>query len=76
MQKVAKKLQIQNYARIDLFFNYLTEQIIIIEVNTLPALTPSTVLYHQALAEDPPISPKSLLEKLIDSQLLSFNNFK
>jgi hypothetical protein len=38
----------------------------IIEVNTLPALTPSTVLFHQGLAETPKLYPRALLEKIID----------
>ena len=59
-------LGIENYARIDLFANRITSEIIIIEANSLPALTPSTVIYHQALAEDVPISPRAFLEGLID----------
>lgn len=65
----AKGLKIENYARIDFFFNVLSEKIIIIEANTLPALTPSTVIYHQALAENPSISPLDLLEKIIHSRM-------
>jgi D-alanine-D-alanine ligase-like ATP-grasp enzyme len=45
--------------------NVSTGELIIIEVNTLPGLTPSTVLYHQALAENPPLFPLQLLEKII-----------
>lgn len=63
--KLATKIGIQGYARIDAFVNVTTGALIIIEVNTLPALTPSTVLYHQALAEDPSIFPLQLLEKII-----------
>jgi D-alanine--D-alanine ligase len=63
--KVAKALGIENYARIDVFFNVNTGQMIVIEANTLPGLTPSTVIYHQALAEEPPLSPLAFLEKII-----------
>lgn len=69
LEKVAKTLGIQNYARIDLFFNHKTDQIVIIEANSLPALTPSTVIYHQALAENPPIPPRQFLEQLIEGAL-------
>lgn len=69
--KAAKALGIQNYARIDIFFNRLTEKMVIIEANTLPALTPSTVMYHQALAENPPLTPKAFLEKIISSKILN-----
>lgn len=64
-QKLATKIGIKGYARIDAFMNVLTGALIVIEVNTLPALTPSTVLYHQALAEKPQIFPLQLLEKII-----------
>jgi len=43
-----------------------TGELIIIEVNTLPGLTPSTVIYHQALAENPPMYPTEFLERIID----------
>lgn len=66
IEKAAKALNIHNYARIDVFFNIHTSLLYIIEANTLPGLTPSTVLYHQALAETPPLYPKRFLETLIE----------
>lgn len=69
IEKTAETLGIENYARIDIFFNRLTEKIVIIEANTLPGLTASTVIYHQALSETPPLTPLSFLEKLISSKL-------
>ena len=44
---------------------------ILIEANSLPALTPSTVIYHQALAENPPLNPLKFLEKIITLKLES-----
>jgi hypothetical protein len=38
---------------------------IVIEANTLPGLTPSTVIYHQALAEPESLTPIAFLEKII-----------
>ena len=64
---VSKKLGLKNYARIDIFANIKTEQIIIIEANTLPALTPSTVIFHQALAEEEPLTPRQFIELLIEN---------
>lgn len=64
-EKLAGKIGINGYARIDAFMNVTTGALTIIEVNTLPALTPSTVLYHQALAENPKIFPLELLETII-----------
>jgi len=66
ISKVASILGIEGYARIDAFLNKKTGEIMIIEVNTLPGLTPSTVIYHQALAETPSIYPTEFLEKIVE----------
>ena len=64
-EKLSKEIGIRGYARIDAFMNITTGALLVIEINTLPGLTPSTVLYHQALAENPKIFPRELLEKII-----------
>jgi D-alanine--D-alanine ligase len=66
IEQAAKTLGIQGYARIDMFFNTRSEQTLVIEANSLPALTPSTVIYHQALEEAPPLSPQAFLSKLVE----------
>ena len=66
-EKLANKIGIKGYARIDAFMNVSTGDLCVIEVNTLPALTPSTVLYQQALEENPQIFPRELIEKLIEN---------
>ena len=65
IEKLAEKIGLRGYARVDAFMNVTTGALIIIEVNTLPGLTPSTVFYHQALAESPQMFPLELLEKII-----------
>src|SRR3989338_1535674 len=65
INKLAYKIGLRGYARIDAFMNVSTGELLIIEVNTVPALTPSTVIFHQSLAENPPIFPLQLLEKII-----------
>lgn len=67
-EKVAKLLGLKNYARIDAFMNTKNGELIIIEANTLPGLTPSTVIFHQALAEKPPLYPKEFLEKIVGNK--------
>ena len=62
---LARKIGIEGYARIDAFMNIKTGMLKIIEVNTLPGLTPSTVFFHQALSENDQIFPVELLEKII-----------
>ncbi len=65
--RVAECMKISGYARIDAFVHCKTGEVIVIEINTLPGLTPSTVLYHQGLAEKPQMFPRTLLEKIIKS---------
>lgn len=65
---VAERLGLRGYCRIDAFVHTGTGQILVIEVNSLPALTPSTVLFQQALADSPPRSPRELLELIADNK--------
>lgn len=69
IEKAAEALGIDNYARIDIFFNRQNNDVMIIEANSLPALTPSTVIYHQGLAEPKPLAPRTFLENLIDLRM-------
>ena len=75
MQKVAQALGLRGYARIDAFMHVKTGELIIIEANTTPGLTPSTVIYHQALTEKPPMYPTEFLEKIVlNSQKIIVTN--
>lgn len=65
----SKKLGMRDYARYDFFYHTDKKEIIVIEINTLPALTPSTVLYHQMLASGYAPSPKEGLLKMIECRL-------
>lgn len=68
IKTVAEKVGITGYSRIDAFMQIETGNIMILEINTLPGLTPSTVLYHQGLAETSPLFPRELLEKFIENK--------
>ncbi len=68
ISKVATGLGITGYSRIDAFVNTKTAEVSVIEINTLPGLTPSTVIYHQALAEKPSMFPTQFLETLIKNK--------
>ena len=68
IEKAAKALKIKNYARLDIFANQEKNKIILIEANTLPALTPSTVIFHQALEEKKSMNPKEFLENIIKTK--------
>jgi len=63
---VANKLGIHGFARIDAFINTANGDIMVIEANTIPGLTPSTVIYHQALAEEPSMTPTRFLETILE----------
>ncbi|MGE3537966.1 MAG: hypothetical protein AB7N91_11110 [Candidatus Tectimicrobiota bacterium] len=65
--RVAQYLGLRGYARIDAFVERHSGRVMIIEVNTLPALTPSTVLFHQGIAAQPPLMPRALLEQVIEA---------
>ncbi len=69
IERVAQKLGIGSYARIDIFFNTVTGKMVVIEANSLPGMTPSTVIYHQALTEDPPMAPLQFIERILDDRL-------
>lgn len=64
VQKIGEQFKLQQYARVDIFFNRFADEIILIEINTLPALTPSTVIFHQLLAEKQSVYPRDFLESL------------
>lgn len=68
IEKFAEEIGINGYCRIDAFAHVRTGELLVIEVNTLPGLTPSTVLYHQGLAEEPAVYPQELLETLIKNK--------
>ncbi len=65
-KRVAQILNIQGYARIDAFVKINTAEdvdIFIIEVNTLPALTPATCIFHQCALQG--YKPYEFLDKII-----------
>lgn len=74
IELISKVFGIKNYARIDIFYNVDTHELIVIEVNTLPGLTPSTVLFQQAIKENPPLMPLEFLEKIITNKSGKLNN--
>lgn len=64
LEFISKKVGIKDYCRIDIFANTIIEKIKIIEFNTLPALTPSTVIFQQSAKENPSMSPLDLMLKI------------
>lgn len=66
IKKVGELLGIEGYSRIDTFMNIKTGDLTIIEANTLPGITASTVIFHQALAHTPQMTPLQFIEKIIE----------
>ncbi|CAN1276857.1 D-alanine--D-alanine ligase [Linum perenne] len=66
IELIANTLKLEGFSRIDAFLNVDNGEVLLIEVNTVPGMTPSTVLIHQALAEEPPMYPHVFFRKLLD----------
>jgi D-alanine--D-alanine ligase len=69
IEKVFKAAQCQGYARIDCFYQNDVvsptgkERVVIIEINTLPATTPATCIFHQAAELG--IKPMDFIDQII-----------
>ena len=67
--KVYKSVNVQGYARIDCFYQNEHQnpagyaRVVILEINTLPALTPATCIFHQAAEIG--IKPMDFIDTLI-----------
>ena len=67
LEKAARILGIEGYARIDAFvriFDSNNVEVLIIEVNSLPGMTPATCIFHQAAINH--YKPFEFIEKLIE----------
>ncbi|CAN8260021.1 unnamed protein product [Cochlearia groenlandica] len=62
---IAETLGLEGFSRIDAFVHVETGEVLVIEVNTVPGMTPSTVLIQQALAEQPPMYPPQFFRTLL-----------
>ncbi|CAL9778042.1 unnamed protein product [Musa acuminata subsp. burmannicoides] len=63
---IANTLGLEGFSRIDAFMNVQSGEVLVIEVNTVPGMTPSTVLIHQALEEQPPIRPQEFFHTVLE----------
>lgn len=67
LEKAARVLHVEGYARIDAFVRIFRDgkvEVLIIEVNSLPGMTPATCIFHQAAINQ--YKPYEFIEKLID----------
>jgi D-alanine-D-alanine ligase len=66
LKKAANILGIEGYARIDAFVRVFEDgkvETVIIEVNSLPGMTPATYIYHQAALEG--LKPYEFIDKIL-----------
>ncbi|KAL4189833.1 hypothetical protein AMTRI_Chr08g209020 [Amborella trichopoda] len=66
IELIANMLGLEGFSRIDAFVNVDNGEVMVIEVNTVPGMTPSTVLIHQALAEQPRMYPRQFFRALLE----------
>lgn len=70
LKKAAEILGIEGYCRIDAFvriFEDLKVEVIIVEVNSLPGMTPATCIFHQAALDN--LQPSQFIEKILEYSL-------
>lgn len=67
LEKTARLLHVEGYARIDAFVKIFEDgsvEVWVIEVNSLPGMTPATCIFHQAAIND--YKPHQFIEHLIE----------
>lgn len=65
--RAARLLNIEGYARIDAFVRITNDnkvEVIFIEVNSLPGMTPATCIFHQAAINQ--YKPYEFIEKILE----------
>jgi len=66
LQRVAQLLEVQGYARIDAFVKVFEDGSVetwIIEINSLPGMTPATAIFHQAAIND--YKPYEFIDRIL-----------
>ena len=67
LHKAAKILNVQGYCRIDAFvrvFDNNKTEVIFVEVNSLPGMTPATCIFHQCALEG--YKPYDFIDKILE----------
>lgn len=77
LQKVAEILDVEGYARIDAFVRvYSPDEVetVIVEINSLPGMTPATCIFHQAALHH--YTPYDFIDKILTYALSKSQNTK
>jgi UDP-N-acetylmuramate--alanine ligase len=67
IERVARAFGIEGYARLDVFWDQLVDEVYLLEVNSLCGLTEATVFYSQWLADRDSAPPWSVLGRIVDA---------
>jgi D-alanine-D-alanine ligase len=76
LKKTAKVLNVEGYCRIDAFvkvFDKNRVEVVIIEINSLPGMTPATAIFHQCALNN--YKPYEFIDKILEfGELKMLNN--
>ena len=67
IERAARVLDVKGYARVDAFvriYDHKQAETIIVEINSLPGMTPATVIFHQAALNG--YKPYEFIDQIID----------
>lgn len=66
LEKTAKIINVEGYCRIDAFVRIFTDRVetVIIEINSLPGMTPATAIFHQSAIYG--LKPYEFIDKIIE----------
>ena len=79
LAKVAKILNVQGYCRIDAFVRIFEDgkaETVIIEINSLPGMTPATCIFHQCAINH--YKPYDFIDNILDfgAKRVAFSNIQ
>lgn len=69
-KQAAEELNMIGYPRFDMFV--VDEEVVVLEANTLPGITPSTMIFHQAAEVG--LTPTAYITKIIELGLVAHHN--
>lgn len=66
LERTARTIQVEGYCRIDAFVRIFSNKVetVIIEINSLPGMTPATAIFHQSALNN--MKPYEFIDKIID----------
>jgi D-alanine-D-alanine ligase len=72
VERIALAFGLEGYARLDVFWDKADDVVYLLEINTLCGLTEATVFYSQWLADEDPLPPWAVLDRIVGAGLERF----